>query len=563
MKNNKGFTMVELLGAIVVLGILMMVAIPAVKNFIDQGKESYYKTQKKNLEGAAKTYFRENHMLLREIGDSTIITMDQLVSNKYISTVKDADKLNCIGDATSETERKEQQYTFVYVKKEKNKNTFQAHLYCPSKTDDPKINMGENSVNSSPVVISISKGASLKNIVITMSSSSAKINKYSYSIFVGGRNTTSADNMIANKSEIVDTSSLTVSYDVSHLLAKNENVITCYVVTYDENGNTSLKWATFDFGVVGTPTCTNKAVVVKDLLDKFQIDYSFKCQSQNGCDNEYPSGTSYVTAQHTSSIKVDMYDKVTGAWAQCDIPYTTYREPPEPAHVPNEICSAPATTKSCPKASLTSSNWTNQNVTVCYTMSKKTVSYAYSATKVSKNGWIRKLEDTGANRRFKSKTYTNIAWNSANSKYQKKVTFKTTKKHYFVVRIKQKNSKNGNAKNAVCRTTYAYGPYRIDKTKPTTSSRSVTALSSGHKIKAKFKATDKHSYISYIYVNEKSTAGADAIKKHGKRYKPVVKSTTYSKTTAYKKGSSHVFYAHILDRAGNIKNQKIGSAKAK
>lgn len=48
MKNNKkGFTLVELLAVIVILGVLLLIAVPAVSNIIDSSK-------KKSFESAAK-----------------------------------------------------------------------------------------------------------------------------------------------------------------------------------------------------------------------------------------------------------------------------------------------------------------------------------------------------------------------------------------------------------------------------------------------------------------------------------------------------------------------------
>ena len=45
MKNKKGFTLIELLAVIVILGILMLIAIPAVTKYIDSSKkETYVKT---------------------------------------------------------------------------------------------------------------------------------------------------------------------------------------------------------------------------------------------------------------------------------------------------------------------------------------------------------------------------------------------------------------------------------------------------------------------------------------------------------------------------------------
>jgi prepilin-type N-terminal cleavage/methylation domain-containing protein len=55
MKNEKGFTLVELLAVIVILGILMVIAIPAVSNYInDSRKNVYISTAKEYVKEAEK-----------------------------------------------------------------------------------------------------------------------------------------------------------------------------------------------------------------------------------------------------------------------------------------------------------------------------------------------------------------------------------------------------------------------------------------------------------------------------------------------------------------------------
>ena len=53
MKNRKGFTLIELLAVIIILGLLMLIAIPSVTNYINNSrKEAYIDTAKQYIKGA-------------------------------------------------------------------------------------------------------------------------------------------------------------------------------------------------------------------------------------------------------------------------------------------------------------------------------------------------------------------------------------------------------------------------------------------------------------------------------------------------------------------------------
>ena len=47
--NKKGFTLVELLAVVVILGIIMTISLPAVSRWIDRGKKESDESQKKTL----------------------------------------------------------------------------------------------------------------------------------------------------------------------------------------------------------------------------------------------------------------------------------------------------------------------------------------------------------------------------------------------------------------------------------------------------------------------------------------------------------------------------------
>ncbi len=53
LKNKKAFTLIELLAVIIILGILMIIAIPAVTNYISESRKSaYIDTAKQVISGA-------------------------------------------------------------------------------------------------------------------------------------------------------------------------------------------------------------------------------------------------------------------------------------------------------------------------------------------------------------------------------------------------------------------------------------------------------------------------------------------------------------------------------
>ncbi|MBQ6495004.1 MAG: type II secretion system protein [Bacilli bacterium] len=58
--NNKGFSLVEVLAVVVILGVLAVVMVPAVTNIINQNKEDNLNNLKKSILSAAKTYISDN-----------------------------------------------------------------------------------------------------------------------------------------------------------------------------------------------------------------------------------------------------------------------------------------------------------------------------------------------------------------------------------------------------------------------------------------------------------------------------------------------------------------------
>ena len=84
MNSRRGFTLVELLGAIVILALLSLIAIPVVTNSVKKNKEKLYDIQIKNIESAAKAWGSDNLNLLPDEGEYITISLSELQESGYV-----------------------------------------------------------------------------------------------------------------------------------------------------------------------------------------------------------------------------------------------------------------------------------------------------------------------------------------------------------------------------------------------------------------------------------------------------------------------------------------------
>lgn len=90
MKKNKGFTLVELIGVMIVLAIISMLVIPPIIKVIKESKDNLYTEQVNLVLDAAKNYGVEHFEELDEV-NITFLTIKQLIDSGFIETDKSID----------------------------------------------------------------------------------------------------------------------------------------------------------------------------------------------------------------------------------------------------------------------------------------------------------------------------------------------------------------------------------------------------------------------------------------------------------------------------------------
>ena len=102
---KKGFTLVELLGVIVILGLIAMIAIPTINTALNDSRQRAYDEQVDTIEDTARTYMSKNSLKLPSqtegssccVSVSTLqkeglLTSDDIENPKYREGSSEADE---------------------------------------------------------------------------------------------------------------------------------------------------------------------------------------------------------------------------------------------------------------------------------------------------------------------------------------------------------------------------------------------------------------------------------------------------------------------------------------
>lgn len=130
-KKNKGFTMVELLAVITIMGLLAMVAIPAVTKYLIKSRTTSLDTMVKSTYEAAENYMMNNNIIVRSGDPAYVIPAKTLVDEQYLEELIDpaGNSKRCDTNANSKVE-----VTYDTASAGIINYKFKVTIVCPSKT---------------------------------------------------------------------------------------------------------------------------------------------------------------------------------------------------------------------------------------------------------------------------------------------------------------------------------------------------------------------------------------------------------------------------------------------
>ena len=91
-KQKRGFTMIELLAVLVILGVIMVIAVPSVIGYLQGSRTSYYEELEESVKTTGQEYFSDHRSLMpRENGQIYSVDIKDLISEGYTTEILDSD----------------------------------------------------------------------------------------------------------------------------------------------------------------------------------------------------------------------------------------------------------------------------------------------------------------------------------------------------------------------------------------------------------------------------------------------------------------------------------------
>ena len=116
---KRGFTLVELLAVLILLGVVSLIAIPSIGKILNRSREKARESTKNELIEAAKNYYADNIRELPDDGSHKCLSVSEIEENGYISNddiVDPTTEEKLTGYVKIYFDNTYNQYTYEYVK---------------------------------------------------------------------------------------------------------------------------------------------------------------------------------------------------------------------------------------------------------------------------------------------------------------------------------------------------------------------------------------------------------------------------------------------------------------
>lgn len=142
-KNKKGFTLVELLATIAILGIISIIALPQINKIMQENSKRKFEKYGESIITASKLYTDSytKDMFGNNVVGCKNIDLNTLMEKGLIEDIK-------IDNATCDTKNGAKARTFVEISKNKDNYKYKLSIYCEDKTKKTELYNKEFTANS-------------------------------------------------------------------------------------------------------------------------------------------------------------------------------------------------------------------------------------------------------------------------------------------------------------------------------------------------------------------------------------------------------------------------------
>lgn len=131
-KNNKGFTLIEVLVAITIMGIITVMALPGVQQLQSKNREKKFEKYGESLVSSTKLYVDSNEedIFGYAVSGCADISFSDLEAKTLVKDYE-TNGISCVGNMANADLRDD---TFIHVEKKNNKYVYQPYITCTDKT---------------------------------------------------------------------------------------------------------------------------------------------------------------------------------------------------------------------------------------------------------------------------------------------------------------------------------------------------------------------------------------------------------------------------------------------